>query len=77
MSRGRVGTEGIRLRGRSSNHGGDDGNTQKGTLIEIQRDIGVGTKRSSQSPICKHDTEGEECTPKPPWKFVGVWPGDY
>ena len=58
MPRGREGTGGMRVRGRASNHGGNDGGTRKGTRIEVQRDIGVDTKRSSQSPKCKHDTEG-------------------
>ena len=43
------------MRGRSSNHGGDDGDAQKETLIEVQRDIGADTKRSSQNPKRKHD----------------------
>ena len=77
MSRGRIGTRGIRVRGRSSNHGGDDGGTQKGTLIEVQRDIGVDTKRSSQNLKCKHGTEGGDGTAKLPWKFLELWPGDY
>ena len=74
-ARGRVGPGGIRVRGRSSNHSGNDGGTQKGTLIEVQRDIGVETKRSSQSPKCKHDTEGVGGTAKLPWKFLELWPG--
>ena len=59
MSRGRVGPKGVQALGRSSNHG-DDGGTQKGTLliVEVQRDAEVETKHSSQSPKRKHDAKG-------------------
>ena len=42
MSRGRVGPNVVRARGRSSNHG-DVGGTQKETLVEVQRDAEVET----------------------------------
>ena len=48
MFRGRVGPSVVRARGRSSNHG-DVGGTQKETLVEVQRDAEVGTKRRSQT----------------------------
>ena len=68
MPRGRVGPKVVRARGRSSNHGGVRG-TQKGTLVEVQRDAEVETKHSSQSPKRKHDAQGEGGTPNMPWKF--------
>ena len=64
MLRGRVGTGDVGVRGRSSNHGGDDGVTQKGTLVEVQRDIGVDTKRTSRSSKCKLDPKGGGGTAK-------------
>ena len=76
MLRGRVGPKDVRARGRSSNHG-DDGGTQNETLIKFQRYTRVETKRSSQSPKCKHDTEDGGGTAKVSWKFLELWPGDY
>ena len=69
MPRGRVGPKVVRARGRSSNHGGVRG-TQKGTLVEVQRDAEVETNNSSQSPKRKHDAKGGEGTVNLPWKFL-------
>ena len=70
MSRGRVGPNVVRARGRSSNHA-DVGGTQKEKLVEVQRDAEVETKdSSSQRPKRKHDAKGGGGTANLPWKFL-------
>ena len=69
MSRGSVGPNVVRARGRSSNHG-DVGGTQMKTLVEVQRDAEGETKHSSQSPKRKHDAKGGGSTANLPWKFL-------
>ena len=73
MSRGRVGPNVVRARGRSSNHG-DVGGTQKEALVEVQRDAEVETKHSSQSPKRKHDAKGGGGTANLSWQFLQLWP---
>ena len=77
MSRVRVELGGIRGRGRSSNHSGDDGGTQTGNTKRSPMDVGVGTKRRIENPKYKHDTEGGGATAELPWKFLELWPVDY
>ena len=69
MSRGRLGPDVVRVRGRSSNHG-DVGGTRKETLVKVQRDAEVKTKHSSQSPKRKRDAKGGGGTANLPWKFL-------
>ena len=77
MSRVRVELGGIRMRGRSSNHSGDDGFTQTGIQSEVQWMSGwepnVGSKTRNANMIQK----GGGATAKLPWKFLELRPADY
>ena len=76
MSMFRIELGGIRGRGRSSNHSGDDGGTQTGIRIEVQWMSGwepnVGFKTRNANMAQK--VEGPR---QLPWKFLELWQADY
>ena len=74
---GPCGTRGIRGRGRSSNHVGDDGGTQTGTRSEIQWRSGWEPNVGAQNPKCKHHTEDEGGTVELPWDILELRPEEW